>query len=185
MMRSGPAILLLVLGVGCGVEPPAEPVTFQSWQKDLEEHVWNEANGDPNVLRDASWDDVHHGFAIISDPLPQRSTDAIGLLVVHLRINGEPSFVFLFGLVRERAPVEIRAVVLSVEEGKFHWFAGDPDPAAFELYRRWWNGPGFPGPLDRFKADCCGDEVSITHEQSGACWSVAVGATSRPAATAP
>jgi hypothetical protein len=185
-MRGVRAILLLaLLGTGCALEPAPEPVTLESWQKNLEQYVWNEANGDPNVLRDMSWDDVHRGFAIMSDPLPQRSTDAIGLLVAHGRIEDQPAFVFLFALVRDRVPIEMRAVFLSVQAGQFHWLVGEQDPVALELYRRNWSGPGFPRLMDTFKVESMGGRVSIAHEQSGARWSVAVGATSRPAATGP
>src|SRR5579863_4204326 len=57
--------LTLLLISGCAVDGPSEPVSLSSWQKDLEQYVWDQANGDPDVLREMSWDDVHRGFAII------------------------------------------------------------------------------------------------------------------------
>jgi hypothetical protein len=187
-MRPQSTILLLLpllLGSGCGVEPPPEPVTFQSWQTNLEHYIWNEANGDPNVLRDMSWDDVHHGFAIISDALPDRSTDAIGLLVAHRKIGGEPCFVFLFALIRTRMPIEMRAVALNVTSGQFRWFVGADDLAALDRYRSVSGGGVFPARADTFDVGFDGQQIVISHQQSGARWSVAISASSQPAGAGP
>lgn len=183
-LRWGMLLLALVAG-GCNVDPPPEPVNLQSWQQSLEDYVWNEANGDANVLRDLSWDDVHHGFAMFNDPLPDRSTDAIGLLVDHRQIRGEPGYLFLFALVRSQVPIEMRAVVLRVKDGRFRWYVGRDDPAALERYRTFRAGWGFPAATDTFDATIDGEEISITNPQSGARWDVALTASSRPAEAAP
>jgi hypothetical protein len=168
------------LGTGCTVDPPAQPVTLQSWQHNLEDYVWEQANGDPNVLRDMSWDDVHHGFAIISDPLPVRSTDAIGLLVDHRRIENQPYFIFLFGLVRDRMLTELRPVALNVNHGRFRWVVGANDPLALELYRGASSSTGFPGPQDEFDLTVAGNQLEIVHPPSGARWRLVLTASTQP-----
>lgn len=180
-MRLRSAILLLALaGGGCGLDsPPPEPVSLQSWQQSLEDYVWNQANGDPNVLRDLSWDDVHHGFAMFNDPLPDRSTDAIGLLVAHREIQGEPGYIFLFALVRSRVPIEMRAVVLGVKEGRFRWYVGANYAMALERYRAFRAGWDFPAGTDTFDVRFDGDQIGITNQQSGARWDVALTAPSQ------
>jgi hypothetical protein len=178
-------LLVLLFGSGCTVDPPAQPVTLQFWQQTLEDYVWDQANGDPNVLRDMSWDDVHHGFSVISGPLPLRSTDAIGLLLDHRRLDSQPYFIFLFGLVRDRVLMKLRPVALSVKSGRFQWFVGADDPVALELYRSDSLSAGFPAPDDEFDVFVRGDQIEIIHPRSGARWQLALTASTRAAATAP
>lgn len=176
----GLGIAMMILLTGCAVEGGSNPVSFSSWQKSLEQYVWNQANGDPNVLRDMSWDDIHHGFSIISDPLPQRSTDAIGLLVSHRKIDQRPYFIFLFALVRERLTLEMRPVALTVEKGQFNWSIGPPDPAAMARYTSPSRDWAFPAPDDEFDTTISDDQITITHRQSGAAWRLNLSADFRP-----
>lgn len=130
------ALLLLLLSLtGCANEP--EPVSVATWRHSVERYVWDQGNGDPNVLRDMSWDDVHKGFATMSDPHPARSTDAIGLLVGHPHVHGRAYFVFLLGLVRQGRLQAIQPLALRVDAGRFQWIAAPPDPAALGAYQRW------------------------------------------------
>ena len=184
-LRTVLMLLVMWLASGCAIEPHAGPVSLSSWQTNLEQYVWDRANGDPNVLRDMSWDDIHRGFAIISDPLPDRSTDAIGLLVAHQEIDHRPYFIFLFALIHEQVLQELRSVALNVEAGRFRWFIGAEDPAAFDRYKSFANGSAFPAPDDLFNASIASDRITVTHDQSGASWKLDLTASSRPSPAGP
>lgn len=192
-----PMLLIALFASGCATETP-DPVSIPYWQKSLERYVWNQADGDPNVLRDLSWDDVHKGFAVISDPLPERSVDAIGLLVAHRPVAGRRYFIFLVAIVREQVIEDMRAVALNVEAGEFHWSVGPPNAGALNLYRGTLiasESPGppnprsrvrFPAPEDTFRVLVDVNRVSIQHDQSEANWEVDVdrsAPTSQPALT--
>lgn len=175
-------VMFAILVGGCGIEP-SDPPTVQSWQQNLEKYVWDRGNGDPNVLADLSWDDVHRGFAVIGDPLPDRSTDQIGLLVAHRMFHGKPYFVFLLATVRRQELEDLRAVALQVEGDAFHWAIGVDDPMALALYRDWSEAarardgggglqpPPFPGN-ESFLVTIEDDEFVIRHSESGAQWRV-------------
>lgn len=174
--------LLLCVG-GCGIEP-SDPPTIQSWQQSLEKYVWDRGNGDPNVLADLSWDDVHRGFAVIGDSLPERSVDQIGLLVAHRTFHGKPYFVFLLASVRYQELKGLRAVALRVEGDAFHWAIGDDDPKALALYQSWSDAdrardlspgpkpPPFPADDTSFAVTIEEDRFVIRHHESGAQWRV-------------
>ena len=171
---------MLALAAGCASDPPA--VTLNSWRQSLERYVWEQGNGDPNVLRDLSWDNVHKGFAVLGDPIPQRSTDAIGLLLAHRMIQGTPYFIFLVGLVREGGLVDVRPVALQVAAGKFDWFVGPSDAQALASYRRTDRTlrdaaspaapPAFPAASDRFDLTVDANRLVIRHAQSAAHWAL-------------
>lgn len=188
-MRSGRGPSLLIFGMfvvlmgGCAIEV-SDPPTVQSWQQGLEKYVWDRGNGDPNVLADLSWDDVHHGFAVIGDPLPDRSTDQIGLLVAHRTFEGKPYFVFLLATVRNQELDSLRAVALQVEGKAFHWAVGEDDPKSLSAYRAWSDAgrappsdarvapPPFPGRDGTFLVTVEQDQFVIVHRESGARWNV-------------
>ena len=171
---------------GCAADTP-DPVSLPSWRHSLESYVWNEADGDPTAIADLSWDDVHRGFAVIGDPLPERSTDAIGLLVDHRPIEGRPYFIFLVALVHEQRLEDVRAVALNVDAGRFHWFVGPEDPRALKLYRASSQVPvlaglgsehhpeRFPAPGDRFHVEVLGRQIAFVHDPSRASWTVELG----------
>jgi len=176
-------LLLLLPACCCGCAETPEPVTISSWQRSVERYVWDEGNGDPNVLRDLSWDDVHKGFAIMSDPEPARSTDAIGLLLGHPRVGQTGCFIFLLALVNHRHLEELRPVALNVEAGQFRWIVGTSDPQALSTYRRDDppgaprpppNGPVFPRQADTFTLDVQGEQISITERATGGSWKLAI-----------
>ena len=188
-------LLLLCSMPGCAGDP--EPVSLSTWQQSVERYVWDQGNGDPNVLRDMSWDDVHKGFAVISDPQPARSSDAIGLLLGHPRVGDTACFVFLIAVVTRQRLESLQPVALRVERGKFDWIVGSPDRAATESYRRWGarqpsgdaadpRGPPFPRPGDSFRLDVEKDELLITHQPTGTTWSLRLpSAAPVPGTTAP
>jgi hypothetical protein len=179
------SLLLLLSLAGCADEA-VQPVTLGSWRRGVEQYVWDRGNGDPNVLADVSWDDVHKGFAIIGDPLPDRSTDLIGLLVGHRRIEGRPCFLFLLATVRQEHLESLRPVSLQVNAGEFHWSIGEPASAPLAMYRSWSDAsrrlaqpadphpPPFPRPGDEFDVAVAAQDVTILHQQTGAAWSLHV-----------
>ena len=175
-------LLLLAFAPGCATTP--EPVTLASWQRSVERYVWDQGNGDPNVLRDMSWDDVHKGFAVINDAEPGRSTDATGFLLAHRRIESDSYFIFLVALVQRGALEDLRPMALSADNGKLHWIVGRPDPAALAAYRQAepqqahdsavTPTPPFPRPTDRFVVDVAQNEVNIRDVPTGIVWRLAL-----------
>lgn len=163
---------------------PSDPPTIQSWEQGLEKYVWDRGNGDPNVVADMSWDDVHKGFAVIGGPLPQRSTDQLGLLVGHKRLHGRRYFVFLLGTVRRGDLEGLRAVALQVDGDAFHWTVGPDDPNSLSLYRAWSEAdrkregprnpapPPFPRVEETFQVTIENEQFVVMHRESGARWEV-------------
>jgi len=171
--------LALLLG-GCASDGMDDPVSIPYWQRSLERYVWDHGNGDPNVLRDMSWDDVHRGFAVMSDPLPDRSTDAIGLLLAHRSVAGSKYFIFLVGVMGGKEVQDLRPIALNVERGRFKWSVGAEQPKALAAYRRHLHDSHslprrFPAADDTFQVEIEKDRISIVHDQSGAAWQVLVG----------
>lgn len=168
-------LLLATVGLGCA---GPEPVTLQSWQRAVERYVWDAGNGDPAVLRDASWDDSHRGFALLGDALPDNSADAYGLLLGHRMVGSRPWFVFLFTIVDHRRVREARAVGLCVEKGSFNWAVGENDArvlASFARYESEHARPPeepFPAPGDQFSVSVVNDSATIKHLQTPARWHV-------------
>jgi len=192
MTRFGPGLLVtaLLLGQATGCASNSEPVSVSSWQQSVEHYVWDQGNGDPNVLRDMSWDDVHKGFAVMSEAQPAQSNDAIGLLLGHPRVGDAPCFVFLVALVSHQQLESLQPVALRVQGGKFDWIIGRSSRPALDAYRRWEaqkpsddsagsGGPPFPRAGDSFRVDVVNDELFITHQPTGISWSLTTPATAR------
>ncbi|HXE54702.1 MAG TPA: hypothetical protein VN541_16895 [Tepidisphaeraceae bacterium] len=175
-------VLAAMLASGCAPDPGA-PVSLPRWQRSLEQYVWQQADGDPTVLRDLSWDDVHPGFAMLGEALPEQSTDMFGLLLEHRRIDGKAYFVFLVATVHDRQVEALQPVALNVDAGQFHWFVGSSSPAGLEAYNRWTrsseagSGPGdwplhFPASSDTFEVTAARQQIRILHEQTGSTWTI-------------
>jgi hypothetical protein len=190
MTRVAPGWLLaaLLLGQTTGCASGPEPVSLSSWQQSVERYVWDQGNGDPNVLRDMSWDDVHKGFAVMSDSQPAQSNDAIGLLLGHPRVGDDSCFVFLVALVNRQQLESLQPVALRVRGGKFDWIIGPSSRPALDAYRRWGaqnpsddtpssRGPPFPRAGDSFRVDVVHSELFITHQPTGISWSLTTPAT--------
>lgn len=168
---------ITLVGAGCATEPAPAP-TLADWKRDVERYVWEQGNGDPSILRDATWDDVHPGFAILGDPLPERSVDVMGLLLDHRRIDGRPYFVFMVALVHNGAVDDLRPVALNVAGGSFRWWEGPSTTADIARYRdsRDPESPGaFPDAEDTFRVEDEPGGFAIAHEPSGVVWRVGVG----------
>lgn len=175
-------VLAAMLASGCASDP-AEPVSLPRWQRSLEQYVWQQADGDPTVLRDMSWDDVHPGFAMLGEALPEQSTDMFGLLLEHRRIEGKAYFVFLVATVHDRRVENLQPVALNVDAGHFHWFVGSSSPAALAAYSRWIRSSEgvaggedwpvhFPAPSDTFEVTAARQQIRIVHDQTGSTWTI-------------
>ena len=162
---------------GCAADP-APRTAVQEWRQSVERYVWDEGNGDPAVLRDATWDDIHPGFATLGDPLPDRSTDVFGLLLAYPRINDRSYFVFLVAVVHDQVIEQILPVALDVDAGNFYWTQGPPDDRQTRRYvDAQSDEPKSPGPLfpardDTFDVFTEANVISIVHQQSDATWRI-------------
>lgn len=175
---------LLVLLSAC--TPTIRPVSIPIWQESVERYIVEEASGDPNVLREMTWSRDQKGFSIIGAPVPEKSTDANGLLLAHRDIAGARRFVFLVGLVDQREVEDIRLAVLTPVNGQHHWDLSPRNSESLERYlqhrRDNWQihypghtepPPGylsFPRPDDEFHLTGEGNNLTVTHQQSGAAW---------------
>jgi hypothetical protein len=173
-------LLLLTLSFllqGCAAEP-APATAVAEWRQGVERYVWEQGNGDPAVLRDVSWDDVHPGFATLGDPLPDRSTDVYGLLVAHPSVAHHAYFVFLVAIVHNEVIEHMLPVALEIDAGKFRWVEGLSDDRQMRRYIDWQNLEHrstrfrFPARDDSFDLSTEANAISIAHEQSGATWRV-------------
>ena len=184
---------LLLWAGGCST-----PVTVESWQKNVEDYVWQEANGDPNCLRNVTLATGEPGFALIGEKMMENSTDANGLLLGYRQVGGRGRFIFLVGMVRNRIVEDIRLAALWSEDGQLKWMMGAENPQASAAYRQYreaaWRkvfpalqeppatAMVFPGPDDVFQIAPDEGRIMVRHEQSGARWelSLAGGPTTRP-----
>jgi hypothetical protein len=182
------SILCLLLFTGCA--QPTRPVSLPIWQESVERYIAEEASGDPNVLREMNWARDQKGFSIIGAPVPEKSTDANGLLLAHRQIAGRTRFVFLVGLVERREVGDIRLAVYTPGDQRQHWHMSPENPQSLQRYlehrRNNWPilypglsepPPGylsFPRADDEFHLAVDGNRLTVTHQQSGATWMLAL-----------
>jgi hypothetical protein len=175
--------LLALASTGCMTDPP-QAITLPAWRQQVEQYVREQGNGDPTVLADLSWDDVHKGFAIIGDALPERSTDIIGWLVAHQLVGGKSCFLFLVGTVQRNNLEALCPIAMEWEGGNFRWTAGPSDPDALAAYRvrgiatmsekvaQAPDPPAFPHGGETLEIHIEGAGVSIVDRDSGAEWNL-------------
>ena len=192
-------ILALILFAGC-----SKSVSLEQWQQRVDEFVWQEANGDPNHLREQTLGlpgSGHRGLAVLGDTDVEKSTDAYGVLLGHKQINGRPAFVFLVGIVSRQSTEDIRLALLSVENGKSQWQVGKENDAALEQYlghraAAWKAAAGgsedvpaslrsFPAIDDVFRLSVEPGQVNARHVGSGATWTLPLTAPKVARANAP
>ncbi len=185
--RLSSALLILagaLLCVGCGAT--SRNVTLPVWQKNIEQYVQQQGNGDPAVLRDVTLPDSRRGYAVIGSDRPEQSSDANGVLLGYRQINGHDWFIYLVGMLRQQNVQEIRLVALSADGGKFHWELEDKNSEATQRYAeyndRLWRqrfpqraaAPpqylGFPRPDDQFEMTISNGQITVVHPPSGARW---------------
>ncbi|HEX2972494.1 MAG TPA: hypothetical protein VHP11_09175, partial [Tepidisphaeraceae bacterium] len=172
--------LLLLVG-GC-----SSSATLRTWQDRVEEYVWDEANGDPNSLRDMTWADSQKGFAVLGNSDANVSTDTNGVLLAHREVAGRRWFIFLVGQVHKQVVQDIRLVAFSMDNGQFQWMLSEANSQALETYRQFresdWKNlyperqepPAwylrFPAEDDAFSISIDNSRVLAKHGQSGAQW---------------
>lgn len=185
------AVLFSSLAGGC-----AKPVNFDTWRAGVEDYVRNHGGGDPAVLRELNAAPSHPGYKQISDNLPSKSTDAVGVLVGNATVSNRPWLVFLVGIVNKQEVDDIRVAALNVRDDRFVWRVGREDDAAVEAYKNYNKGlarrrfpnrrkepaeyRGFPREEDRFEMSQQGRSVGVTHPPSGAKWHVNIAPTASP-----
>jgi len=178
-----PLLILLAMCFSFGCQ---QHVSLDSWKQSVEHYVWDQANGDPTILRDLPTQGQWKGFAVISDNDPQSATDINGLLLAHRAIGPNPYFIFLIGIVDHQQVSDIRLAALRASFSVNNSATTEKNPQAFDAYHHFhdsaWralypgrsNGPwahtGFPCEGDDFKLSISGQRVTATHTQSGANW---------------
>jgi len=172
----------VLIALGCA----SRQVTLADWQKSVDDYVWNQANGDPNCLRDTGWNETHKGFSVLGDPLPQEATDAHGMLLAHKPFQGRPHFVFLVAIVQRRVVRDVRIAALSAEDGRLCWTMSQADSQQTRTYSEYreksWRaryaGRREPPPSyvafgaadDSFDLTLWDNEIAVVHQPSGARW---------------
>jgi hypothetical protein len=169
------SLFLLPFTTGCSTT--SSPVTLTDWQDSVEAYIWQQANGDPNALRNMTWDATHKGFSVLANPLPEHSTDVHGLLLAHPTVAGQTWFVFLVGQVEKQNLTDLRLAALSPQGPKFIWHITPTNPQSLQTYRQHRpadsNSPlPFPDPADLFNLSIANNHLTATHQQSHAQWTL-------------
>jgi hypothetical protein len=177
--------LLLALTMQCGC---SRSVSLSQWQNQLDHYASDEVNDDTSFLRQNPLRSPQRNFTIIGTGTPEKSTDVTGVLIARKPLQGSDWLIFLVGQVKHRQVEDSRIALRSDDGGTPRWLIGQQQKQAFERYRAHqeavWreNHPGrekppmfahqFPAESDAFRLEQAGDEVTVTHEQSGAQWSM-------------
>ena len=185
------AIIGLIVTSVTGCSPPGRAVSFSGWQENIEQYVREEANGDPNVLRDVTVASGHRGYAMLGNDRIDLSTDASGVLLGRRQIEDKAYFVYLVAMHENGQLKSIRLTGFTISGARFAWVAGPINPQATAAYQRFvattWKKihptaekspplyQTFPLGEDRFKLSVDGHRIIATHEQSGAQWEMAIG----------
>jgi hypothetical protein len=180
-------LLISLLSLLCGCQ---QKVSLDTWKQSVEHYVWDQANGDPTSLRDLPTQGPWKGYAVISDNGPDSSTDINGLLLGHRQVGPNPYFIFLVGIVEKQQVADIRLAALRPSPSGFQWRITEKNQQAFDAYHHFhdsawralypnratgpWAHTSFPCEADNFKLSITGQRVAVTHEQSGANWSLDV-----------
>ena len=174
------SLLFVALACGC-----ATPASISSWKHNVDSYVAEK--GDPEALRDVTINNNRRGFAVIGSAQPANSTDANAVLLGHKPINGQPTFIYLVGLVHDEKVHDIRIATVSYVDKKSTWQEGNKDDKALKTYQQYnenlWRQqhpkdkpPGsyttFPRDADAFDLDIQANQITVTHPASGAKWSL-------------
>jgi hypothetical protein len=181
-----PCLLFLLPASGC-----SKSVSLDDWQQRVDAFIWQEAGGDPNLLREQTLGipgSQHRGLALLGDTDVEKSTDAYGVLLGLKRLGGRPSFIFLVGIVSKQTADDIRLAALSIENGKSQWQVSDENDAALEQYlshrASGWRSlaarseqvpaslRSFPAIDDVFQVTVEPGRVLARHVASGATWAL-------------
>jgi len=177
-----PLAIILCILTGCsepGAGPPPLDVSFQTWQRSVEQYVVDVGNGDANALRDGTIWSGQRGFALIREPSIERSTDAIGLLLGHRVISDRLWFIYLVALVERNSISDVRLLGLCCDAGNFDWVAGETSALReYKSHRADTSedspSPAFPGADDAFELTVVASHVTVTESNSAARWEMNV-----------
>jgi hypothetical protein len=168
------ALCGLILAAGCG-----RVTTIAEWQREVEQFVTIEGNGDLNVLRDTENASGRRIMAVHGSANPKSSTDVVGVVLGPRQVDNRLAYVFLLATVSKGTPQEIRVATLSRRGRELTWRLGPDDRAADNTYRRHHQkinptrfAPGLPWPAreDDFVLDATATAVMVTERRSGARW---------------
>jgi len=174
-------LVLIALAAGC-----ASPASIKSWQHNVESYV-AENNHDPAVLRDVTINHDRHGFGVIGNADPAKSTDATAVLVGYQPIANAQWFIYLLGLVKDQKVEDIRVAAVSFQNNQATWHIGNKDAKAVATYRQYnesqWRQihpkekvppsyTTFPRDADNFDLNVQGTRITVTHQPSRASWNV-------------
>src|SRR3954471_21795653 len=124
-------LLILIALAACGCQ---QQISLESWKHSVEHYVWDQANGDPTVIRDLPTQGPWKGFQVISDNGPDASTDINGLLLAHRPVASGPCFIFLVGIVDHQQVSDIRLAALRASPSGFKWTITEKNSQAFDAY---------------------------------------------------
>ena len=185
---------LTVLCGGCA-GGGTRSVSMDTWREGVETYVNDVGKGDPAVLRDTTYQG-RPAFAQLGNPIAAEGTDAVGVLLGHKPVMGRPAFIYLVGLVNKEKVEQIHLAICQViasqgQKAQFKWLVGKDDKDATQRYQEYRKGlfaqrfPGrqdippaytsFPGEGDVFDLAVTPQQVTATHQGSGAVWRVATG----------
>jgi hypothetical protein len=184
-------LFLALIFTGCN-GAASQNTSLPGWQHAVETYVHDIGKDDPASLGEVRIAGGRAGFAVLGNPLPTESQDAVGVLLAHRPIAGKPAFIYLVGVVNKQEVRDIRVAVLTFEaDGKSHWSLSPANASTLDAYRKHrdaaWRQqfPGrkdppadalnFPAPADVFSVNSDAQRVTVAHAASGASWAVTVG----------
>jgi hypothetical protein len=185
-------VLLLLIPLLCGCNGAASQNTsLPGWQHAVEAYVHDIGKDDPAALGEVQLAGGRLGFAVLGNPVPTESQDAVGVLLAHRPIAGKPAFIYLVGVVNKQEVRDIRLALLTFEDGKPRWSLSPANSAALDAYRKhrdavWRHQfPGrkdppadalnFPAASDVFSLSSDAQRITVAHAASGASWTLTVG----------
>ena len=185
---------LTVLCTGCA-GGGTRSVSMDTWRQGVESYVNDVGKGDPAVLGETTYKG-RPAFAQLGNPIAAEGTDAVGVLLGNKAVMGRPAFIYLVGLVDKEKVEQIHMAVCQViasqgQKAQFKWLVGKDDKDATQRYMDYRKGlfnqrfPGrqdmppaytsFPGEGDVFDVAVTPQQVTATHQGSGAVWRVGTG----------
>lgn len=165
------------------------------WQRRLEAHIVSAGSADPAVLAQLPalrspavlrpGQIVFAATDVDSFVAERDGFDAFGLLVGKQDTAAGPRYVFVVGTVvrseyRAVAVADVRAVALSVRDGKVAWEVGPSDARALALYRQdidRTTAVRFPADRDWFRLAACTPAMCVEEVRSGSRWTLSAAAT--------
>jgi hypothetical protein len=169
----------------------SQNTSLPGWQHAVEAYVHDIGKDDPGALGEVQIAGGRPGFAILGNPVPTESQDAVGVLLAHHPVAGKPAFIYLVGVVNKQQVRDIRIAILTFEDGKPHWSLSPANASALDAYRKHrdtaWRQqfPGrkdppadalnFPAASDVFSLSSDAQRITVAHAASGASWTVSVG----------